>query len=92
MAKIYERLLSTNILRENREDSFDPQRENLLGEDSICMVNLMEILRVIVFFCYYMIALLRFFQKRSFVLSSELENQNVATIGTLLDQFMLSCK
>ena len=92
MAKIYERLLSTNILRENREDSFDPQRENLLGEDSICMVNLMEILRVIVFFSYYMIALLRFFQKRSFVLSSELENQNVATIGTLLDQFMLSCK
>ena len=50
MAKIYERLLSTNILREKRQDSFDPQRENLLGEDSICMVNLMEILRVIVFF------------------------------------------
>ena len=93
MAKIYERLLSTNILREKRRDSFDPQRENLLGEDSICMVNLMEIPRVIVFFfSYYMIALLRFFQKRSFVLSSEHENQNVATIGTLLDQFMLSCK
>ena len=50
MAKIYERLRSTNILRENRQDSFDPQRENLLGEDGICMVNLMEILRVIVFF------------------------------------------
>ena len=32
------------------------------------------------------------FQKRSFLLSSEHENQNVATIGTLLDQFMLSCK
>ena len=30
-------------------DSFDPQRENLLREDSICMVNLMEIPRVIVF-------------------------------------------
>ena len=44
------------------------------------------------FFSYYMIALLRFFQKRSFVLSREHENQNVATIGTLLDQFMLSCK
>ena len=56
------------------------------------MVNLMEIPRVIIFFSYYMIALLRFFQKRSFVLSSEHENQNVATIGTLLDQFMLSCK
>ena len=35
MAKIYERLLSTNILREKRRDSFDPQRENLLREDSI---------------------------------------------------------
>ena len=92
MAKIYERLLSTNILREKRRDSFDPQRENLLGEDSICMVNLLGTSRVIVFFSYYMIALLRFFQKRSFVLSSEHENQNVATISTLLDQFMLSCK
>ena len=30
------------------------------------------------------------FQRRSFVLSREHENQNVATIGTLLDQFMLS--
>ena len=43
MAKIYERLLSTNILRERRRDLFDPQRENLLGEDSICMVNVMGI-------------------------------------------------
>ena len=92
MAKIYERLLSTNILREKRLDSFDPQRENLLGEDIISIVNLLEKPRVIVFFSFYMIALLRFFQKRSFVLSSEYENQNVATIGTLLDQFMLSCK
>ena len=50
MAKIYERLLSTNILREKERDSFDPERENLLGEDSICMVNLLEIPRVIVFF------------------------------------------
>ena len=49
MAKIYERLLSTNILREKGRDSFDPQRENLLGEDSISMANLMEIPRVIVF-------------------------------------------
>ena len=38
MAKIYERLLSTNILREKRRHSFDPQRVTLLGEDSICMV------------------------------------------------------
>ena len=93
MAKSYERLLSTNIIREKRRDSFDPQRVTLLGEESICMVNLLEIPRVTVFFFfYYIIDLLRLFQKRSFVLSSEHENQNVATIGTLLDQFMLSCK
>ena len=35
-----------------------------------------------------MIDLVWFFQKRSFVLSREHENQNVATISTLLDQFM----
>ena len=73
MAKIYERLLSTNILREKRGDSFDPQRENYLGEDSICMVNLLEIPRMIVFFCYFMIALLRFFQRRSFVFSRSMK-------------------
>ena len=49
MARIYERLLSTNILREKRPDSFDPQRETLLGEDSICMVNLLGTPRAIVF-------------------------------------------
>ena len=93
MAKIYERLVSTNILRGKRGDSFDPQRENLLGEDSISMVNLLETPRVIYFFFfYYMIALVWLFQKRSFVLSREHENQNVPTIGTLLDQFMLKCK
>ena len=53
MAKIYERLLSTNILQEKRRDSFDPQRENLLGEDSICMVNLLGKLRVIFFFFFF---------------------------------------
>ena len=42
MAKIYERLLSTNILR-----------ENLLGEESICMVNLLGTQRVIVFFFFF---------------------------------------
>ena len=56
------------------------------------MVNLLETPGVIFFF-YYMIDLLRLFQKRSFVLSSKHENQTVGTIGTLLlDQFMLSCK
>ena len=48
MAKIYERLLSANILREIRRNSFDPQRKNLLGEDS--MVNLLKTTRAIVFF------------------------------------------
>ena len=91
IAKIYERLLSKNTLRDKRRDSFDPHRVKLLGEDCICMVNFLVILQKIFFF-YYMIDLLRYFQKRSFVLSSEHENQNIATIGTLLDQFMLSCK
>ena len=48
------------------------------------MVNLLVILQKIVFF-YYMIDLLRLFQKRSFVLSREHESENIATIGTLLD-------
>ena len=52
MAKIYKRLLSTNIVREKERDSFHPQRVNLLGEDSICMVNLLVIPQVIVFFFF----------------------------------------
>ena len=95
MAKIDERLLSTNIIRGKRRHSFDPQRVTRFGEDSICMVNLLETPQVIVFFFfyyYYMIHLLRLFQKTSFLLSSEHDNQNVATLGTLLDQCMLSCK
>ena len=40
MAKIYERLQSTNILREKWRDSFDhPQRVILLGEDNIYRVK-----------------------------------------------------
>ena len=51
MAKIYERLLSKNILREKRRDLFDPQCVNLLGEDSICMANLLVIpQKIVVFF------------------------------------------
>ena len=92
ITKIYELLLSKNTLRDKRRDSFDPQRVNLLGEDSICMGNLLVILQKIVSFLYYMIDLLWLFQNRSFVLSSKHENQNIATLGTLLDQFMLSCK
>ena len=82
MAKIYERLLSTNILREKRRHSFDPQRVTLLGEDSICMVNLLETPRVIVFFFFLLD------QKRSFVLSSE--HKNMSPLSE--DQVMLSCK
>ena len=55
MAKIYKRLLSTNILREKRLDSFDPQRENLLGEDSIYIVNLLRTPREIVFFFFFLL-------------------------------------
>ena len=50
MAKIYDRLLSKNTLREKRWDSFDPQRVNLLGEDSNCMVNFLVIPQKIFFF------------------------------------------
>ena len=50
MAKIYERFLCTIKLREKRRDSFNPQRENLLVEDTICLVILLETPRVIVFF------------------------------------------
>ena len=50
MAKTSKRLLSKNIQREKWRDSFDPQRVNLLSEDTICMVNLLEIPRVIIFF------------------------------------------
>ena len=74
MAKIYERLLSKNIPREKRQHSFDPQRVNLLGEDSICMLNLLVIPQKIVVIFYYMINLLPLFRKKSFVLSSEHEN------------------
>ena len=91
MAKIYQRLLSKNTPREKTQDSFDPQRVNLLGKDGMCMVNSLVILQKIIF-SYYIIDLLQMFQKRSLVLPREHKNQNVATIGTLLDQFMLSCK
>ena len=51
MAKIYERLLSKNIPRKKRQDYFDPQRINFLGENSICMVNLLVIpQKIVVFF------------------------------------------
>ena len=57
MAKIYERLLSKNILREKRRDTCDPHRVTLSGEDIICIVNLLEIPRVIVFSFFFMTSL-----------------------------------
>ena len=59
MAKICERLLSKNILGKKKRDSFDPQPKNLLGKDSICMVNLLVIPQKMVVFFYYMIDLLQ---------------------------------
>ena len=56
------------------------------------MVKLLEIPRMVVFFVNYMIEMFRLFQKRSCVLSSYNENQEVATTGTQSDQFNLSCK
>ena len=50
MTNIYQRLLSKNIPREKRQDSFHPQRVNLLGKDRICMVNLLVIPQMIVLF------------------------------------------
>ena len=55
MAKSYERLLSTNIPQEKTRESFDPQRVNLLDEDSFCMVNLLETKPVIVFFFFLLL-------------------------------------
>ena len=92
MEEIYERLLPKQILRGTKGRLVCAQRVNLLGKNSIFMVKLLVIPQKIVCFFYNMIDLPRLFQKRSFVLSSEHENHNVATIGTLLDQFMLSCK
>ena len=62
-----------------------------VGREWYLFGNLLVIPQKIVFF-YYMIDLLRLFQKRDIVLSSEHENQNVAILGALLDQVMLSCK
>ena len=50
---IWQRLTNVFCLRtyygKKMRDSFDPQPENLLGEDNICMAKLMEIPLVIVF-------------------------------------------
>ena len=50
MARIYERLLSTNTPQEKRRDSLHPRSVNLSGKDGIWMVNRLEMLRMIDFF------------------------------------------
>ena len=47
MAKIYERLLSTNTPQGKNQDSFDPRIQNLSGEDSSWLVDRLEIPRKI---------------------------------------------
>ena len=81
MARIYERLLSKNIPRKKRQDFFDPRRVNFLGEESMCMVNLLVIPQKIVVVFYYMIDLHRLFETRSFVLSSEHEKIKMSPLS-----------
>ena len=61
MAKINERSCLRTYLLEKRRDSYDPQRVNLLGEDSICMVNLLVIPQKIVVVFYLFIYLFAMF-------------------------------
>ena len=90
MAKIYDCLLSTKILRKKNGTRLIPNVKIFWART--VFVGLTCWHTASDSFFYYMIDLLRLFEKRSFVLSRERENQNVCTIGTLLDQFMLSCK
>ena len=52
---IWQRFTNVSCLRTyyGKKGSFYPQRENLLGEDSICMVNLLETPRVIFFYLFH---------------------------------------
>ena len=43
MAKIYERLLASNIRQGKSWDWFDPPAQNLSGEDSECVVEHLQI-------------------------------------------------
>ena len=43
MAKIYERLLFTNIPPPKVRDEVDSRSQNLSGEDNTCMVDCLEI-------------------------------------------------
>ena len=43
MGKIYERLLASSIRQGKSWDSFDPQGQDLSGEDSYCLVENLQI-------------------------------------------------
>ena len=85
MAKIYERLLSSNIRQGKSWDWFDPPAQNLSGEDCNCLVQHLQIADDGLFHFFLVSEFLRLFQKMTCVLSSEHESQIVAIIGTLLD-------
>ena len=90
MAKIYERLLSSNIRQGKRWDWFDSQGQDLSGEDSNCFVEHLQIAYMMDCFIFYLSSeFLRLFQKMTCVLSRKHESQNVAIIGTLLDEIQV---
>ena len=90
MKKIYERSLSTIMAQVKFRDSFDPQSQTLLGEESTWKGNRLEIPFVVdcFFFFYYIFHLLWLFHIRCFVSSSERKNQIVDTIGILLHHIL----
>ena len=93
MAKIYERLLASNIRQGKSWDSFDPRGQDLSGEDSYCLVENLQIAWMMDCFIFFLIPeILRLFQKMTCVLSSEHESQIVAIIGTLLYDTHVACK
>ena len=67
---IWHRFTNISCLRtyygKKRGNSFDPQRENLLCEDSICIVNLLERPRVIIFFLFLHDCLASVFSEEKF--------------------------
>ena len=93
MAKIYGRLLASNIRQGKSWDSFDPRGQNLLREDRNCLIEHLLIASMMDSFIFFLISeFLRLFQKMTCVLSSEHESQIVAIIGTLLDDIHVGCK
>ena len=93
MAKIYERLMASNIRQGRSWDWFDPRGKNLLAEDSYCVVEHLQIAWMMDCFIFFLISeFLSLFQKMTCVLSSEHESQIVTIIGTLLHDIHVGCK